>query len=141
MGLAFSFFIIIITSTICWLLCTIYIQLLSAHFFKKIKNSNSTLESCQHRRRYRNLLFIEKIIFFILALIGTFSIFVLVYEMLLNLGYPPNNPIEWLRMPHFWVIYFLIWLYYIVLMLTNSSYSPYEIVRLLRIRHNLTYAE
>ena len=128
MGLALSFFVIIITSTICWLLCTIYIQLLSANFSKKIRKSNSALESCQYRRRYRKLLFIEKIVFIILALIGTFSIFVLVYEMLLNLGYPPNNPIEWFRMPHFWIIYFLIGFYYIVLMLTNSSYSPYEVV-------------
>ena len=127
MGFALSFFVIIITSIICWLLCTIYINLLSAYFFKKIIKSNSVSDSCIYRKKYRRLLVIEKLLFSILAIIGTMCIFEFVRHNLLHLD-TPGLVNDYFSSPIFWFIFFIIWIYYILLMLTNSSYSPYEVV-------------
>lgn len=127
MGLALSFFIIIITSTICWLLCTIYIQVLSVLFSKKIAKSGSASESCKQRNTYKRLLVVEKLLFSVFAIIGTMCIFEFVTRDLLHLN-TPGRESGYFSSPIFWIIFFLIWIYYMVLMLTNSSYSPYEIV-------------
>lgn len=127
MGAALSFLVIVIISTICWLLCTIYVQFLSAYFFKKISKSNSASESCRYRNAYKRLLIVEKLFFLIFAFIGTICIFEFVTHDLLHLD-TPDVLSGYFSSLVFWYIFILIWFYYIVLMLTNSSYSPYEII-------------
>ncbi len=127
MGLAFSFFVIIITSTLCWLLCTVYTQILSAHFSKKIKQSTSASDSCIYRNTYKRLLVVEKLLFCIFAIIGTMCIFEFVTHDLLHLN-TPGRESEYFSSPIFWLMFFISCIFYIVLMLTDSSYSPYEVV-------------
>lgn len=127
MELAFSIFIVIITSTICWLISSVYIQLIAKLYSKKIMQSSSAIESCKYRKTYKIFLLGERILYFLLAFIGTMCIFELITQDFLHLP-TPGTPDKYIYSIHFWIIYGIIGLYYTVLMLTNTSYTPFDAV-------------
>lgn len=127
MKLAFSFFIVIITATVCWLISSVYIQLIAKHYSKKIMQSTSAMESCGYRKTYKKFLLGERVLYLLLAFIGTICIFELITHDFLRLP-TPGTPERYFSSVYFWIIYGIIGLYYTVLMLTNTSYTPFDAV-------------
>jgi len=122
MKAALPFLLIILVSTVCWLLCTLYIKLISDHYSKKIINCTDVSVSCKYRKTYRLLLKCEKLIFAVLAIIGTFCIFEIVCDLLNLRG--TSLPDNYFSSPVFWMIFGLCESYYILLMMSNTAYSP-----------------
>lgn len=126
METALAFFITVLTAIVCWLICTIYIQLLAHHYSKKIIQSDVSV-SCRYRNRYRLLLKLVKLIYLILAFVSTLCIFEYATRVIMGLN-TPGSVYEYTTSIYFWIIFFIICLFYGVLMLTNTSYSPFDIV-------------
>lgn len=123
MEMAVSFIVLILVATSCWLLSSLFMLITYNHYVKKIENSQSAAESCRYRKRYRNSMYIEKIIFFITSIIGVFCIFEFITHDLLHLD-TPGTPERYVSHPTFWIILGLIQLYYFILRLTNTITNP-----------------
>jgi hypothetical protein len=127
MELAFSFLIIILTSTICWLISSVYVQLIAKRYSKKIMQSTSAIESCGYRKTYKILLLGDRVLYLILAYIGTICIFELIIQDFLHLPTPGTAP-KYIYSGYFWMLYGIVVLYYKILILTNTSYTPFDVV-------------
>lgn len=123
MELAISFITIISIATVCWLLSSIYMLVLYNHYVSKIAKSQSAAESCNYRKRYRLFTRLERIIFLVASVIGTFCIFEFITHDMLHFD-TPGMPDKYITSPEFWFIFGLIQLYYEALRLTNTISNP-----------------